>query len=111
MTRQLQPGNTGKSGGELKIHIGELVLEGIPAGAHRSIQESVERELAIQLSRQGISQLGLSERHFEKIDAGSFSLQPDAPPGVVGQQIAGSILRALRLAGENRSDANGNPKT
>jgi len=111
MKRQVPPINTSEGAGGLKIHIGELVLEGIPAGAYRRIRDLVEKELAIQLSKQGISQFALSQQHIGRIDAGSFSMQPGAPPKVVGRQIAGSILRALRLAGEKNSDANENPKT
>jgi|WetSurMetagenome_2_1015567.scaffolds.fasta_scaffold1501474_2 hypothetical protein len=111
MKRQISPINQNRGEGVIKIHIGELVLKGLPMSAARSIQDFVEHELAAQLTRQGISMLPSSERHIERIDGGSFPLPQDAHANAVGREIAGSILRALELAGEDNAHAKGKLKT
>jgi hypothetical protein len=111
MSKQIPPINRDRSAGVIKIHIGELVLKNFPAGSQSRIQDFVERELAAQLTAREISLLPSSERHVERIDGGSFPLPPDARANVVGREIAGSILRALRLAGEGNTHARDRSKT
>jgi hypothetical protein len=111
MRRQIPPINQNRSEGGLKIHIGELVLKDIPVSSARRIQDFVERELAAQLTQQGTSLLPSSGRHMERVDGGSFSLPPDAQANVLGREIAGSILRALRIAGEGNTHIKEKPKT
>jgi hypothetical protein len=111
MSKQIPPINQDRREGVIKIHIGELVLKNFPAGSQSRIQDLVERELAAQLTERGISLLPSSARRIEQLDGGSFSLPPDAQTNVVGREIAGSILRALRLAGEGNTRAKDRPKT
>jgi hypothetical protein len=111
MRRQIPPDNPDRREGAIKIHIGELVLKNFPAGSQSRIQDFVERELAAQLTERGISLLPSASRHVERIDGGSFSLPPDAQANVVGREIAGSIVRTLRLAGEGNTRAKNRPKT
>jgi hypothetical protein len=111
MKRQISPINPSRGEGAIRIHIGELVLKGIPISASRSIRDFVERELTVQLARQGISMLPSSERHIERIDGGSFPLPADAHANGVGKEIAGSILRALKLAGEDNAHVKEKLKT
>jgi hypothetical protein len=85
-------------GGELRLHIDELVLHGFDPRDRLAIGAAVERELARLLVGEGDSE-GLSGGAAARVDGGSFDVAHEAPPGVVGVEIARAIHSGLHTPG------------
>jgi hypothetical protein len=76
---------------EVELHIEELVLRGFAGGDRHQIRAVVQQELARLLSEQGIPPSLMEGRSIARLDGGSFEVAADAPPEVIGAQIARSI--------------------
>ena len=79
----------------IKVRIGELVLDGFPAGDRYRIAEGVKRELARLIGEQGRGKLSGSQGKAAVLDAGSFEVEAGATGGVVGRRVAQSVHRGL----------------
>ena len=90
----------------LDLHIEELVLHGFWPGDSRAIGEAVQRELSLLFEAGGVP-VSLTQPGIDRVDAGSLDFPRDAPPGVVGAQIAAAIHRSLggTTGGARRSGA------
>ena len=77
----------------LKLHIEELVLEGIEAGAETAVLAALEAELARLFSEtpQANRQLSIVNRQWPM----QVTVAPGATPEAIGQQIGGAIFGAM----------------
>ena len=79
---------------DVELHIDELVLHGFGARDRHRIAEAVKRELA-RLIAQGDLAHQASPIQLDRVDAGSFRLDPAARPNHIGQTVAQRVYRQL----------------
>jgi hypothetical protein len=79
---------------DVELHIDELVLHGFAARDRHRIAEAVKRELG-QLIAQGDLAHRASPIQLDRVDAGSFRLDPAARPSHIGHSVAQSVYRQL----------------
>jgi len=80
----------------IELHIEELVLHGFAPGDRHRIGDAVTRELQRLLTEQGAPQALTGDVALPQIDAGMFSLAPNAKSETIGAQIAQSIYEGMR---------------
>ena len=76
----------------LRLHIGTLVVEGVPGLSRAQLAEAVQHELQ---SRLGEHTEGMQAGHRERVDGGSFNLRPTAGSRALGGQIATAVQHAV----------------
>lgn len=79
----------------VELHIEELVLHGFAQRDRYLIAEAVERELARLLAEQGAPQLNTGHQSLARLDAGTFTIAPQASAEQTGAQVAQAIYRGL----------------
>lgn len=79
----------------LQIRIEELVLNGFQATHRYRIGDAVERELDRLFESASLRGVPAGAAEVDRLDAGSFSIQPDSRPEVIGAQMAQAIYRSL----------------
>ncbi len=82
--------------GPIRVHIEELVLEGIPQSDRHRIGESLERELGRLLAGEVLPGVLRRGGAVPRIDAGSFEVAPGSKPDAVGAQIARAVYRGMK---------------
>lgn len=83
------------NGGEIDLHIEELVLHGFPPGDRNAIADALRGELARLFAEHGVPPSLTAGREMAHADAGAFDLRPGTRADVVGVQIAGAIHGGL----------------
>lgn len=78
----------------VELHIDELVLHGFAARDRHRIAAALERELT-RLIVQGDIAHQASPIQLDRVDAGSFHLDPAARPSYIGQTVAQRVYRHL----------------
>jgi hypothetical protein len=73
------------------VHIEELVLHGVPAGARYSIGDATQQELARLLSEHGVPQRMTRAGATAGVDAGSFQVKQGARPNAIGALVANAV--------------------
>lgn len=79
----------------IKLHIEELVLHGFAPGDRATIGAAIQGELTRLFAEQGVHPSLQHSREVEKMDAGTFHMQPGAKAGTIGLQVAHAIYGGL----------------
>jgi hypothetical protein len=89
----------------IELHIEELVLHGF--GNHNAYQigSAIEQEITRLLQERGLPAGFYGNIDVEHLNAGKFSMQPEAKARSVGSNIAHSVYKGLQ--GEKHSSQNG----
>jgi hypothetical protein len=90
----LMDSTTPKRRADVELHIDELVLHGFTAGDRHRIAAAMERELT-RLIAQGDLAHRASPIQLDRVNAGSFRLDPAASPSHIGQTVAQRVYRQL----------------
>ncbi len=81
---------------DIELHIEELVLHGFAGYNKYQLAQAVELEITRLLQERGLPSVvhsrGLS---VDRLNAGSFSVQPDTKASSVGNNIANSVYKGL----------------
>jgi hypothetical protein len=80
---------------QVELHIGELVLRGLPYGQRDRLAAAVEAELKRLLDEGGLPPSLAAGGTVPEVRVDDLRLAAGARPGIVGTQIAGSIYRSL----------------
>jgi hypothetical protein len=84
---------------QIELVIEELVLHGFDHADGARISEAVQTELARLLAARGIV-MPTHSIELARLNAGSFTVQPNANAGAVGAGIARSLHRGLQGAAD-----------
>ena len=87
--------NTPTRRATVELHIDELVLHGFAARDRDRIAAALERELSRLIAQGDLSHLPASSVQLDRVDAGSFHLEPAARPSHIGQTVAQRVYRQL----------------
>lgn len=79
----------------VELHIDELVLHGFAARDRHRIAAALERELTRLIAQGDVERLPASSMQVDRVDAGSFRLDPAARPSHIGQTVAQRVYRQL----------------
>jgi hypothetical protein len=79
----------------IELNIDELVLHGFSPHDRYRIAEAVEHELARIITEQGFSPSLLQNSELDRLDGGSFEVQPDAKPEQIGSKVAQAVYGGL----------------
>jgi len=79
----------------VELHIGELVLRGLPYGQRYRVAAAVEAELKRLLDEGGLPPSLAAGSTLPQVQVDDLRVEAGAKPGAVGTQIAGSIYRSL----------------
>lgn len=79
----------------IELHIEELVLHGFEGYNQYGIGEAIEREIARLLQERGLPAAFSAGINVDHLNAGTFTVQPNAQANTVGNQIAQSIYKGL----------------
>jgi SpoVK/Ycf46/Vps4 family AAA+-type ATPase len=90
---------------DIELHIDELVLDGFENYNAHQIGSAIEQEITRLLQEQGLPAGFYSNIDVEHLNAGKFSMQPEAKAGSVGNNIAHSVYKGLQR--ENHNSQNG----
>jgi hypothetical protein len=77
------------------LHIGELILRGLPYAERYRVAAVVEAELKRLLNEGGLPPSLAAGGTVPQVQVDDLRLQAGAKPSVVGEQIAGSIYSRL----------------
>jgi hypothetical protein len=80
---------------DVELHIGQLVLRGLPYGQRYRVVAAVEAELKRLLDEGGLPPSLAAGGTVPQVRVDDLRLETGARPGAVGSQIAGSIYRNL----------------
>ncbi len=75
----------------IKLHIGELVLDGFAPSDRYRIADSVERELARLFSEQGAPQSLSHGGEIAHLDGGAFEAAQGSRPEAIGAKVARAV--------------------
>jgi hypothetical protein len=84
---------------KVELHIGELVLRGLPYGQRDHIAAAVEAELQRLLDEGGLPPSLAAGGSLPQVQVDDLHVAAGAKPGAVGAQIAGSIYSRLTGSG------------
>lgn len=87
--------NTPTRRGTIDLRIDELILHGFAARDRHRIAASLERELSRLISQGGPAHLPPNSIQLDRINAGSFRLDPAAGPNHIGRTVAQRVYRQL----------------
>jgi hypothetical protein len=90
----------------VELHIGELVLRGLPYGQRYRVAAAVEAELTRLLEEGGLPPSLAGGGTVPQVRVDDVRLAAGAKPDAVGQEIAGSIFDSLG-GGGGRPDSPG----
>ena len=79
----------------IALHIGQLVLHGVPAAHRQQVGEAVRQELARLLSEGGLSADLAAGGAVPRLEAGSLTMRPGAAPEALGTQVAQAVYSGL----------------
>jgi hypothetical protein len=79
----------------VELHIGELVLRGLPYGQRDRVAAAVEAELKRLLEEGGLPPALVGGGTLPEVRVDGLRLETGVRPDAVGQQIAGSIYSSL----------------
>jgi hypothetical protein len=79
----------------IELHIGELVLRGLPYGQRYRVAAAVEAELKRLLDEGGLPPSLAVGGTVPEVRVDDLRPEAGAKPGLVGEQIAGSIYSSL----------------
>jgi hypothetical protein len=79
----------------VELHIDELVLHGFAAKDRHLIAAALERELSRLIAQGDLAHLPAASVQLDRLDAGSFHLDPAARPSYIGQTVAQRVYRQL----------------
>jgi hypothetical protein len=79
----------------VELHIDELVLHGLPAWQRERIAAAVEAGLGRLLEEGGLPPSLADGGTLPQVSVDDLQVPAGAQPGVVGEQIAGSIYSSL----------------
>jgi hypothetical protein len=79
----------------VELHIGELVLRGLPYGQRYRVAAAVEAELKRLLDEGGLSPSLAAGGTVPQVRVDDLRLAAGAKPDAVGEQIAGRIYTSL----------------
>jgi hypothetical protein len=79
----------------VELHIDELVLHGFAARDRHRIAASLQRELTRLIAQGDVAHLPDRSMQVDRVDAGSFHLDPAARPSYIGQTVAQRVYRQL----------------
>ena len=79
----------------VELHIGELILRGLPYGQRDRVAAAVEAELKRLLEEGGLPPSLVAGGTLPQVRLDDLRLEIGAKPGAVGEQIAGSIYSSL----------------
>ena len=77
----------------INVHIERLILDGLPVPTMQGtqLQASIERELARLLAANGLRSELMAGGAVSRLPAGSIQFAQDAPPAMLGNQIAQAV--------------------
>jgi hypothetical protein len=87
--------NTPARRGTVDLRIDELILHGFTARDRDRIAASLERELSRLIAQGDPAHLPTNSIQLDRIDAGSFHLDPAAGPNHIGRTVAQHVYRQL----------------
>ena len=79
----------------IELHIGELILRGLPYGQRHRVAAAVEAELKRLLDERGLPPSLAAGGTLPQVQVDNVRFESGVKPGVVGEQIAGSICSSL----------------
>lgn len=79
----------------VELHIGELILRGLPDGHRYRVAAAVEVELKRLLDEGGLPPSLAAGGIVPQVQVDDLRLEAGAKPGAVGKQIAGSIYGSV----------------
>jgi hypothetical protein len=80
----------------LELNIDELVLHGFSPGDRYRIGDAMESELARLFSEKGTPPLLGQRSEFERLDGGTFEVEPGSRAEAIGVQVAQAVYGGLR---------------
>ena len=81
--------------GAIDLRIDELILHGFAAGDRHRIAAALQSELSRLITQGDMAHLPTTSVQVDRIDAGSFSLDPAAGPNHIGRTVAQRVYRQL----------------
>jgi hypothetical protein len=87
--------NTTTRRANVELHIDELVLHGFAVRDRHRIAAAMERELTRLIAQGDFTHLSSNALQLDRVDAGSFHLDPAARPSYIGQTVAQRVYRQL----------------
>lgn len=93
----MQYDHFGSSVPNIALTIDELIMEGVPAAQRYQIADAMQRELAAQLTREGLPKsLGSSASSSRnEADGGVMALAPGSRAETIGGQLATAIYQGI----------------
>jgi hypothetical protein len=79
----------------VELHIDELILHGFAARDRHRIAAALERELSRLIAQGDLAHLQANPIQLDRLDAGSFRLDPAARPSHIGQTVAQRVYRQI----------------
>ncbi len=79
----------------IELHIGELILHGLPYAQRHRIAEALEQELARLLGERGLPPSLAQGGIIPQMNIGDLRLAKGARPGAIGVQIARQVYSSL----------------
>ena len=79
----------------VELHIGELILRGLPCGQRYRVAAAVEVELKRLLDEGGLPPSLTTGATVPQVRVDDLRMEAGVKPGVVGTQIAGSVYSSL----------------
>jgi len=76
----------------ISLHVGELVLDGVPCSDREAAGSAVRAELARLLAERGVPASWLRAGSAERLDAGVCPLAADERPPALGTRVAQAVL-------------------
>lgn len=81
---------------DLRLDIGELVLEGFPPGDRPRLVEALRRELARLLGEPGAADALARLPSRDRVSAVRFAASPGDRPELIGVRVARAIVEGLQ---------------
>ncbi|MFI5177525.1 MAG: hypothetical protein ACHQO8_03120 [Vicinamibacterales bacterium] len=79
----------------IELHIGELVLEGVPEADGYQVAEAVERQLTQLFTDRMAPAPVMQSRSVEAVDGGAVTITPGSSAGGLGQQVGSAIFKGV----------------
>ncbi|HEY5055269.1 MAG TPA: hypothetical protein VIJ38_07805 [Acidobacteriaceae bacterium] len=79
----------------IDLRIDELILHGFPVRDRHRIAAALQRELSRLIAQGDLAHLPPNSIQLDRIDAGSFRLDPAAGPNHIGRTVAQRVYRQL----------------
>ncbi len=77
------------------VHIGRVILQGVPVNETRNVQTTMEKELARLLREGGLANELRQGGALSGVRAGTIRLSQGRRPGRLGAQVAGAVYRGI----------------